>query len=248
MKKTVLIVLAITTLLAAFAFGAAQETKQPMKQELVKLNYIRANDILPLLGPLSSRDGRINMATNGTAISLSDYPDNVAKMISVIKEMDVKQPDVLFTIQLVLASEDGAAKTDEALANDPIIKELRGFLKYKGFNLLDTSLVRALNPQSSEVIMGPRGEFSLELRPYSVNAGAVQVFVRLRQRLGGGAIEESPQEKAGMVKPTVAPIGVQTLIESNLSLKSGDKTVVGVSRTSGGDKGLILIIQAKIVG
>ncbi len=248
MKKIAFVALTITLLLAAFAFGAAQETKQPMKQELVKLNYIRADDIMPLLRPLSSREGRTTMSSNGTAISLSDYPENVAKMIAVIKEMDVKPPDVLFTVQLVLASEDGTGKTDEALANDPIIKELKGFLKYRSFSLLDTSLVRALYPQSSEVIMGPKGEFSLELRPYSVNAGAVQVSARLRQRVGGVAVEESPQEKAGMVKPAVAPVGVQTLIESNLSMKSGDKTVVGVSRTSGGDKGLILIIQAKVVG
>jgi hypothetical protein len=248
MKKFALIALTITVLLAAVAFGAVQETKQPMKQELVKLNYVRGNDIMPLLGPLRSREGHVEMASNGTAISISDYPENVAKMLEVIKEMDVKPPDVLFTIQLVLASEDGTGRTDEALANDPIIKELRGFLKYKSFSLLDTSLVRALNPQSSEVVMGPKGEFNLELRPYAVNAGAVQVFVRLRQRLGLAA-QESEAERAGMVKPSPAAAAVtQTLIESSLSMKSGDKTVVGVSRTAGGDKGLILIIQAKVVG
>ncbi len=40
---------------------------------------------------------------------------------------------------------------------------------------------------------------------------------------------------------------VATLIESTLNIKSGDRTVVGVSKLDGGDKGLILIISAKIV-
>jgi hypothetical protein len=38
-----------------------------------------------------------------------------------------------------------------------------------------------------------------------------------------------------------------TLVESALNIKSGERTVVGVSKLDGGDKGLILIISAKIV-
>jgi hypothetical protein len=40
---------------------------------------------------------------------------------------------------------------------------------------------------------------------------------------------------------------VTTLIETSLNIKSGDRTVVGVSKLDGGDKGLILIISGKIV-
>jgi hypothetical protein len=39
----------------------------------------------------------------------------------------------------------------------------------------------------------------------------------------------------------------RSILESNLTVKSGEKTVVGVSRTAGGEKGLILIISAKLV-
>jgi len=37
------------------------------------------------------------------------------------------------------------------------------------------------------------------------------------------------------------------LIETVLTIKSGDKSVVGVSRLNGGDKALILIIQGKVI-
>jgi hypothetical protein len=38
-----------------------------------------------------------------------------------------------------------------------------------------------------------------------------------------------------------------TLIETQLTMKSGEKTVVGVSKLNGGDKGLILILSGKVI-
>jgi hypothetical protein len=233
--KKITLVLSVVIVLAISLLGATQETKQPMKQELVKLNYVRSADINVLLFPYMSREGRINFSPNqNNFLSLSDYPENVDKMLAVIKEIDVKPPDVLFTVQLVLASEDGAAKTDESLINDPIIKELRGFLKYKSFGLLDTSLVRGTNRQESTLTMGPSGNFVLEMTPDTITVDRVQtvkVFVRLKQILGSFEAKQTSQ----------------SLLDSSLTMKSGDKTVVGVSRTAGGDKGLILIIQAKVI-
>jgi len=246
MKRTAL-VLSVVIVLAVGLFGATQETKQPLKQEIIKLNYIRPMDVTMLLQPYTSREGRINSSPNQNIISLSDLPENVDKMLAVIKEIDVKPADVLFTVQLILASEDGAEKTDEALANDPIIKELRSFLKYKSFALLDTSMVRGLNDRNSELTMGPKGDFSLELLARTVTKDRIdfiQVAVNLNQR---GLIYQTVQKDEVTGSWEQARRVDQRLIESNLTLKSGEKTVVGVSRTAGGEKGLILIISAKLV-
>jgi hypothetical protein len=43
-----------------------------------------------------------------------------------------------------------------------------------------------------------------------------------------------------------APV-VTPLIESTLNIKSGDRTVVGVSKLDGGGQGLILIISGKVI-
>lgn len=241
MKKAVVLILAVSVLLTAGLFAAAQETKPPLKHELVKLNYVRPPDIVMLLRPYVSRDGRIDYSENQKFISVTDTAENVEKILAAIKEIDVKPPDVLFTVQLVLASEDGAAKTDESLVNDPIIKELRGFLKYKSFSLLDTSLVRGTNRQKSALTMGPAGDYILEMTPDAITvdkAEAVRIFVHLKQ------LFKAPLAK---VQGDLTEWQSQTLIDSSLTMKSGDKTVVGVSRTAGGEKGLILIISAKLV-
>jgi len=249
MKKTALIVL-VMVILAASLFGAGQEAKPELKKELVKLNYVLPNDIMMLLQTYAGPQGRINMSSEETMITISDTPDNVARILAAIKEIDVKPADVRFTVQLVLASEDGAERTDEALAGDPVIKELKSFLKYRSFTLLDTSLVRAIHEKRSELTMGRKGEFILNLRPRAIRkekTDFVQVEVELRQ-IGALFIEKETSQKENQTVTTEKPrVSSQTLIESNLTIKSGEKTVVGVSRTAGGEKGLILIISATLI-
>ena len=249
MKRTALVVL-VLAILAASLFGATQEAKPEMKKELVKLNYVRPPDIMMLLQTYAGPQGRINMSSEENMITISDTPDNVARILAAIKEIDVKPADVLFTVQLVLASEDGPEKTDEALVGDPIIKELKSFLKYKNFGLLDTSIVRAIHQERSQLTLGRKGEFLLHLRPRAVRkekTDFVQVEVGLYQ-VGALFVEKETQQKENQTVTTEKPRrDSQTLIESNLTMKSGDKTVVGVSRTAGGEKGLILIISAKLI-
>jgi hypothetical protein len=49
------------------------------------------------------------------------------------------------------------------------------------------------------------------------------------------------------VQPAANPVRATTLIETQLTMKSGEKTVVGVSKLNGGDKGLILILSGKVI-
>ena len=170
-------------------------------------------------------------------LSVSDTPENVEKLLAAIREIDVKPADVLYTVQLVLGSEADAA-TDAELQSDPIVKELHKLLRFKGYTLLDVTMVRTINRESAAVKFGPKAEFELILKPDVAGDAKLPVIkteVRLRrvEQLGFSAD-----------KPIT---NVATLIESTLNIKSGDRTVVGVSKLDGGDKGLILIISAKIV-
>ena len=144
-----------------------------------------------------------------------------------------------FTVQLILASSEDDIRTDAALADDAVIKELKSFLKYRNFALLDTSLVRALDRHRSSLILGSKeAEFRLQLVPEHIRDAAGDVL-RLQVELD--------QRFPSLTKEGEKVVSGKTLIESNLSLKPGEKTVVGVSKMDGGDKGLILVISGKIV-
>jgi len=250
MKKVAILALMISLALTAGLSGASQEAKPLLRHEIIKLNYVRSVDTIVLLQPYLSREGRINNSPNQNIISLSDHPENVDSVLAAVKEIDVKPADVLFTIQLVLASEDGAEKTDEALAGDPIIKELKSFLKYRSFNLLDTSIVRGIDGRRSEITLGRRGEFILDFIPKVIEkekTDFVQVEVSLRQIGELYTQKQTSQKDNETITTEQTQRRSQILIDSNLTVISGEKTVVGVSRTAGGEKGLILIISAKIV-
>jgi len=221
------------------ASGQAQTTEtKNLRKEIVKLKYVRAQDIQNILYTYVGPGGRLTLSTNMPGVLMvSDTPENVEKILAAIREIDVKPADVLLTVQLVLGSEADAA-TDAELKGDPIIKELGKLLRFKGYTLLDATLVRTINGENAEVKFGPKAEFELALRPDvagDAKSSVIKTEVRLRriEQLGFSAD-----------KPIV---NVTTLIESTLSIKSGERTVVGVSKLDGGDKGLILIISGKII-
>ncbi len=231
---------------AAAPAQAQREEAKNLRKELVRLKYVRADQIVGLLRAYTSRDGFIT-SQNALpfVLTVADTPENFDKVLAVIRELDVKPADVQYTVQLVLGSETDAA-TDADLKNDPIVKELGKFLRYKGYTLLDATLVRTVNRDNAEVKFGPKAEFELVLRPEvagDAKAPLIKTEIRLRQimRAATSVIKEGKEVPAG------SPIEVRTLIESALNVKSGDRTVVGVSKLDGGDKGLILIISAKIV-
>jgi hypothetical protein len=249
LKKGILalVVLACALTIAgpALAEDAAQDQKaetKTLRKEIVKLKYVRAQDIQNLLYAYVSRDGHMQSNPNmPTVLSVSDTPDNVEKILAAVREIDVKPADVLYTVQLVLGSEADAA-TDAELQNDPVIKELRKLLRYKGYTLLDSSFIRVVNRESASVILGQKAEFEFALKPDvagDAKAPVIKTEVRLVQ-----VIRATTPETATM--KAAQPI-VNTLIETSLNIKSGDRTVVGVSKLDGGDKGLILIISGKIV-
>ena len=248
MKKGILVFLALAFSLAivlpAFAEDGTQDQKaetKNLRKEIVKLKYVRAQDVKDVLYTFLSPDGRIQFNSNmPTVLAVSDTPENIEKILAAIREIDVKPADVLFTVQLVLGSE-ADAQTDAELQSDPIIKELRRLLRYKGYTLLDSILIRVVNRKMASVVLGPKAEFEFVLQPDvagDAKAPVIKTEVQLRQIIRAATPETATMKAAQPIH--------RSLIESALNIKSGDRTVVGVSKLDGGDKGLILINSGKI--
>lgn len=248
MKKTMTIALAVILMIGAFAASAPAQEKpgQPqLKTEMVRLKYISPEQVQNLVRAYQSPYGRFTWApANEKLLVVSDTPENLIRVLDIIKEIDVKPADLLFTVQLVLGSESGAAPADEALKDDKVIAELRSLLRYRTFTLLDQNFVRTIDQRDAEVLMGKGPEFIITFRrPKYVKDGAdelIQADIRLvRIDVGHGRTTSSG---------TPVPSSSTDLVRTSLNMKSGEKTVVGVSRMDGGDKGLILIISGKVIG
>lgn len=144
-----------------------------------------------------------------------------------------KPAEILFTVQLILGSVSDEDRTDESLKNDPVIKEIRSLMKYRNFLLLDTSVVRSKEREPAQAILGKQGQYILFLKP-TFDKDDKAENIRTEIRFG----YNFPDQKSA------------DLIQSTLTLKPGERTVLGVSKPQGiepVDQGLILIISGKYV-
>jgi hypothetical protein len=247
MKKTAFVML-MCFIFAAVSLGQQPNSEQTkLKNEIVEVKYIDANTALGILRQYSSRYGKINEIRGTNKIIIEDTPEIVDKVLSILKEVDVKPSDLQFNIELLLGTTDENAKDNllKEKKNDPVLKELQNLLKYKAFRILDSSILKVQdNSRSSHRIGGKGINLRLELNPRFIpenGGGSIQVDLRLSQFQG---FQPDGAER------------VLTLTSTTLTLKNGEKQVVGISKLSyvpqeaanaEEDTALILILSGKVL-
>ncbi len=250
MKRSIgtLLVLVLLCGSAMTAFASESQAPKPeLRKELVKLKYIRAKQIYELLMGYQSEYGRIRINDELNIVTIQDTPEIVDKMLSVVNEIDVKPVDILFTVELIVGSfeeelEDvqvvGKKASDKELESDSLMKEMRRVMSFKTLNKIGSALLRVQDGKRSEQIIGGSGlEFTLRLFPRHIReekGDSFQVTLELRHDRVRTSGTMTQTQNVG-------------LIETALTLRSGDKTIVGVSKLDGGDKALILVISGKVI-
>ncbi len=246
MKKVLLFLLVCLFLSAAVL--AQQNVEMPsLRHEIVEVKYINANWALGLLKQYMSRNGKINQIPGTNKVIIEDTAEIVDKILSILEEVDAKPLDLQFNIDLLLGSTQEAAKTDWARdkKNESVLKELQGLLKYKSFRMLDSSILKVQDSSRSSQRIGGKGiHLNLQLSPRYIkdeDGESFQLELRLSQYQG---FKPDGNERT------------LTLIDTNLTLQSGEQQVVGVSKLTyvpqeaGGqeeDIALIMILSGKVL-
>ncbi len=221
---------------------------QELRKEVVKVNYIDAPEAMQILSSYKSARGRIQMQRNRNTIIIEDTPEFVDKLLSILKEIDVRPLDLMFTVDVIMGAKDEPEAGDPVPGSDPLIRELKNLLNYQHFTRLDSTLVKVQdNGRSSQRLGGLGIGLLLQLYPRHVKDGnkdGFQVELRLLQTTK----RMSRQDDQGKVEYFAVPLEkTLSLLESSLSLKDGERSVVGVSKLNGGDTALILIIEGRVV-
>jgi hypothetical protein len=226
----------------------AQTTKPELRTEIVTIKYIQTHWMTELLRKYLSRYGKIQQLPRDNKIVIEDTPEIIEKVLAMIKELDEKPVDLEFNVDLILGStaSEKQEALDQDLRSDPVMKELRNLLKYKAFKRLDSAIIKVQdNSESNQRIGGDGVMLNLRMRPRLIkeeNGDSFQVDLRLSQHRG---FKQDGNERT------------LTLIDTALNLKSGEKTVVGVSKLSAGlimkdgeraeEKALILILSGNVL-
>jgi hypothetical protein len=247
MKKTLIILLAFFFLTGmSLNLYSQQAAKPELRKEIVQVKYLTADRAERLLRPYLTRVmpgglfGQIQELPERNAIIIEDTPEVVEKLLSMLKELDVKPFDLQFTADVILGSLGTSLGTtgDELkeLMSDPVIRELNSLLKYKSFKRLDTSIIKVQdNTRAYQRIGGGGMSLQLGIRPRFIKEEKADAFlVELDLSQSKGLTSEGKERTSNLLSTT-------------LSLKSGERTVVGVSKLDGGDEALILILSGKII-
>lgn len=175
-------------------------------------------------------------------------------------------PDTkLVQINLLAASKAGTNELSDLPANTrKAIEDIRDFLPFKSYRLLDTSLVRVLVPSHrgspgrgpSKTFMRGPDDTKLEIMmsmtlgetDSEVFVGRFEVSPSVMDRLRAVTLppEQSGQgdTSAPMVAPRADLIDSGSLISTSFTAEIGQTVVVGSSRLNGGDDALIVLFTA----
>jgi hypothetical protein len=245
MKKTIMLILISFLLAATFPVFAGQEDNEQIKLEkkITKVNYIDARSAYSILMPYMSRRGKLQLVRESNMLIIEDIPEIIDKIISILEEIDVKPLDLQFTVDLIIGSmspdpakspDASALPEDKKIRSDPLIKELRNLLTYDSFKRLDSTLINVQdNSRSTQRLGGAGMSFRLDLQPRYIKDD------------DGESIRVDLSLSSSQFKKDGSPLSL-TLIDTTISIDSGDRSVVGVSKLNGGDKALILILSGVV--
>lgn len=241
---------------AAAPRGPEYVEEKGFKTKIIEVKYRDANSLSRVIYHLGSgfRGALVNANSGFKTITVRDFPENIAVIEEAIKRLDTPEaarPDIELHIHVLIASNSPTVSNERPAELNDVIKQLQGALAYKNYALMTSSIQRAKEGgqgvESSGVaesklfnVDTPQGNpifYSYGLDPVTIEVGAagdtrVQIpkfyfNMRIPLSLGNSVQYES--------------VGFRTPV----SVREGEKVVVGT--TTMGDKGLIVVLSAKVI-
>jgi len=192
-------------------------------------------------------DSPLRLTTVQNNIVLSGSEDAVAATEQLIKMLDVPEPklcDIEVTGYIILATHQAAGEGGPMPAElEPVLKQFRSLLMYKGFRVLDTIILRgkensAMNSGGFLALPGATGattDFQVQ-RP-TVSDDVVHLKdLHLLVRLPTGRVND----KGNIITNDVH-------IGTDADVKAGQKVAIGKASVDANGDALILVVSANVV-
>lgn len=243
MKYAMLFVL--STALCVAQDDAKRESK------LIKLKNTGTDSVVSMLGALGPHSvGRYARVNNHTVI-LTGPPEAVAMMEALIKQLDAPPAparSVEITAYMVLGvTQAGEANTPADLA--PVVKQLREVFPFAGYRLLETMQIRTEEGKGGETSGLMPGPSPIPQSPVIYQCRFNRVFVS--ESTAGRRIQLE-NLKFGTKVPYSTGEGKYNYVDlganvDSVSLREGQKAVIGKAGIGAGKESLFLVLNAKLV-
>jgi hypothetical protein len=242
MKKLGILILLVTQFVRA---------DEPFLTHVYQLKYAEPKELVKLLSPYVPQiGGNVQFDDHLKALAITTRKDAFPEIEQIIKRFDVPPPPVLnieVTIYLMsaLGTPSGSAVPPELEA---VVKQLKNTFSYKGYQLIDTEVMRVRAGQGGEVSGVVNGAPSV---------GPNKTISQVRFRSASVSTDEKGRAiridglKVGLRIPVVSGEKqyqyVDTGINTDVDVREGQKVVVGKANMDGSDRASIVVLTAKIV-
>ena len=224
------------------------------KGKIFEIKYRDPFGLLQVIRPLGSgfKGATTSVDREFKTLTVRDFPENIAAIEEAIKRLDTPQaprPDIEFSVHVLIASNASGNREDYPAELADVVTQLKSALKYKSYTLMTSGIHRA--KEGGEVGNSGVAEsnmFSSVPTPpnpifyeYSLNSISIDS--------GSGA----PTVQVGSFHFNMrVPLNLGASVQyqnvgfrSPVGLRQGEKVVVG--STTMGDKGLVVVVSAKLL-
>jgi len=224
------------------------------KGRVFEIKHRDPEGLAQVLRPLGSgfKGATITANREFKILSVRDFPENIAAMEEAIKRLDTPEartPEIEFTIHIVIASNGDGAGSDVPAELGSVIKQLQSTLRYKTYTVMTSAIHRGKEGPNTVANSGIAeskllGITTPQAQPifYNYSLSRISLEGAMTAQVGNFNF----RMKAPLVMNSNGSISYESIgFDTPVSVHEGEKVVVGT--TSMGDKGLIVVLSARVL-
>ncbi len=167
--------------------------------------------------------------------------ERISRALAKADAAPVTQSFQLLLLAASTRAANGGPEVPEAARK--ALADLRSFLPYKSYQLLDSSWLRATQDKVTEARVVGRDGAGYNLKLRFRTTASEELFVDAFELHEEPGIP-GPPSTATKESPGRAPRAARDLISTSFSLKKGETIVVGTSKIDGSDEALVVLLTA----
>jgi hypothetical protein len=225
------------------------------KGRIFEVKYRDLGGLLQVIRPLGSgfKGATMSIDREFKTITVRDFPENIAAIDEAIKRLDTPQaprPDIEFSVHVLIASNLTNAPDEFPAELSDVVKQLKLALKYKSYTLMTSGIHRAKEGPGG---IGNSGVAESKLFA-SVPTPPNPIFYEYQfDSITVDSASGTPTVQVGGFHFNMrVPLNLGSNVQyqnvgfrSPVGLRQGEKVVVG--STTMGDKGLVVVVTAKLL-
>ncbi len=246
---------ATTPAAAPAAKGPEYVAEKGFKGRVFEIKYRDPLGLREVIRPLGSgfKGAVVSYDKQFRTLTVRDFPENIAAIEEAIKRLDIPEaprPDIEFSVHVLIASSSPGGSEEYPADLGEVVKQLKSALKYKSYALMTSGLHRAKDGPG-----GVRNSGVAESKLFS-NVPTPPNPIFFEYGLDVISIDMAsgtPAVQLGNFRFNMrVPLNLGTSIQyenvgfqSPVNLRQGERVVVG--STTMGDKGLVVVVSAKVL-